>query len=519
MVRFYSFLFLVFSGFLAPHFVFASVVVNEVLFDPADTDTGLEKIELYNPDAAGADLSGWELYPDGIGYFTFPSVFSLSPKAFVAIHLRTSGMSDAVNLYHPGVTSNLGNSSGSIALFKPGGRSKDTIVDFVRYHTPGGAERKTWESAAAEAGLWQAGAFVDTSSLAEGNSIGLTSDGGRGGIASWKIYAAPTIGTANIGTAVTPLPPAAAASPPLPPPPPGGAPPPPLRVEAGNDLTVLAGAVVPFRGKVFAPNGELIENARMLWNFGDGSFREGKAVTHIYHFPGTYIASLHGSSGEYTGSDYLTVRVLAPDIRITEVKPGADGFVELWNATGERLDLGGLILADAAGTTFRTPQGTLIERGAAVAFPNATTGLSPLPRVLLRDAQEKVLDEFAFSGELKPGESLELVGGRFAPMSPPTPGSYGGDRPTASGALASPTPELSSRRPEARGSPPEASGIPPAPPAPVAPEGVNPTLPTTSRAVARTGALSLTPQVFLAASLLLGLAAAVGFVAVKRKFP
>lgn len=66
---------------------FASVVINEALFDPSGTDTGLEKIELYNPTMEVINMAGWELYPDGIGYFAFPSGFTLQSKSFVVVHL------------------------------------------------------------------------------------------------------------------------------------------------------------------------------------------------------------------------------------------------------------------------------------------------------------------------------------------------------------------------------------------------------------------------------------------------
>src|SRR3989344_9041629 len=186
--------FAIFIPAVMPLAASAAVVINEILFDPAGADTGLESIELYNPDAAAQDLSGWELYPDGIGYFIFPNGFSLSPGSFVAIHLRASGTNDAANLYHSSPTSNMGNSSGSLALFRPGGRGAETIVDFVRYHKPGSSERKTWEPAAIEAGLWVAGEFVDVGALAEGSSIGLAHDGARLGAAAWAIFQAPTIG-------------------------------------------------------------------------------------------------------------------------------------------------------------------------------------------------------------------------------------------------------------------------------------------------------------------------------------
>ena len=196
------FLFLI-CGFLAmPRFIFASPVINEILFDPSGTDTGLEKIELYNPDDLAVDMSGWELYPDGIGYFVFPSGFSIFPRSFAAIHLRSSGPNDEHNLYHNAATLNLGNSSGSVALFRPSGRSKDTIADFARYHKKLGAgERKTWEATAVEAGLWTAGSYVDISDFGEGNSIGLATDGIRQNSASWRVYEISSIGRANAASA------------------------------------------------------------------------------------------------------------------------------------------------------------------------------------------------------------------------------------------------------------------------------------------------------------------------------
>ncbi len=499
-----------------PRFIFASVAINEILFDPAGTDTGLEKIEIYNPDAAAVDLGGWELYPDGIGYFTFPSGFSLPSKSFAVIHLRASGTNDVQNLYHSSAASNMGNSSGSLALFRPGSRTKDTIVDFVRYHKAGAAERKTWESTAVEAGRWQAGTFVDITSLTEGNSIGLTSDGGSGSTSAWKIYATPTIGGANAGT--TAAPPAAPLPPsPAPPPAPAGLAPPALRVVAGGDRIVLAGAVTPFRGQVFSHSGELVENARMLWNFGDGSFRDGRAVTHIYYFPGNYVVSLNGAVGEYTGSDYLTVTVLAPDLLITEIKLGADGFVELFNANDERLDLGGMSFTDERGAIFHINQGTLIGKGTAVSFPNVTTGLEPLPRLLLRDARGKTLDQVDFAGSLNSEESIERSGAAFVRVSPPTPGSYAArGRIAAAGAKTEieSEPAFSRTGPAAqsRTSSPEPPPIPSAPPR----ESAELSASATSRESAR--ALAFTPQAFFAASVLLGLVAAGGFFLAKRRF-
>lgn len=406
----------------------AAVIINEVLFDPAGSDTGLEQIELYNSDGAAASLGGWELYPDGIGYFTFPQSFSMPAGAFAVVHLRLSGNDDAKNLYHASASSNMGNSSGSVALFRSGSRSKDTIADFVRYHKPGSSERKTWESTAAEAGLWTAGSFVDVTNSTEGNSIALLRDGGRGSSVSWGIVSSPTVGGTN-GAATSSLPdetpsptpsPAATSTPATAD---GGRPPiPSLRADAGSDAMAIAGVVVEFRGVAFGLDQEPLPGARFLWNFGDGSVKEGKAITHIYHFPGAYHVNLTVSSGELTGSDWRLITVLRPDIRVSEVKPGPDGFVELWNKTPETIDLSGLRLSDGNGAVFSIPPNTRVGPRSAIVFPSAITWLDPKGRVALADARGDELDAMILAGSPGSGGSWELAGNEVRLQQQPTPG-------------------------------------------------------------------------------------------------
>lgn len=418
-------------GFVVmPHFIFAAPVINEVLFDPAGTDTGLEAVEIFNPDLSAADVSGWELYPDGIGYFVFPSGFSVAAQSFAVVHLRSSGAADDQNLYHASATANMGNSSGSLALFRTGGRTKDTIVDFVRYHKPGSAERKTWESTAADAGLWTPGTFVEISNVGEGNTIGLASDGTRAAAAAgWKVFILPSIGALNAIASATSPPPAssessATASTTFPLPSDSGRSlRPSLGADAGPDTTVIAGAVVPFHGVALGLNRELLPTAGFLWNFGDGAVEPGKALTHIYHFPGTYRVNLSVSSGEYSGSDWRTITVLAPVLTISEVKPGQDGFVELFNAAADTVDLGGINFTDQRGKMFLIPAGTMVGPESALVFANALTGLASPSMLTLRDARSIILDDVRLPDVLPPGASWEWSGDRFVAEFAPTPGS------------------------------------------------------------------------------------------------
>lgn len=165
--------FSIFFGILNIHLALAStsdIAISEVMFDPTGIDTGLEYVVVKNFGNTDVNMTGWDLYPDGIGYFTFPS-FILNTNASVKILLHKSGTNNQSNLYHVSASGNLGNSSGSVALFSSTAHNKTTIVSFVRYHRAGSVEHKTWESTAVSAGIWTAGTFVDIAGAKEGQKI------------------------------------------------------------------------------------------------------------------------------------------------------------------------------------------------------------------------------------------------------------------------------------------------------------------------------------------------------------
>ncbi|MBI3420979.1 MAG: lamin tail domain-containing protein [Candidatus Sungbacteria bacterium] len=371
---------------LLPIFVFplfvsgAGVVINEVLFDPAGTDTGFEAIELYNSEQTSSNLSGWQLYPDGIGYFVFPSGFTVGSHQTVVVHLHASGTPSATDLYHPNVSGNMGNAAGSVALFSQDTHNKDTIKSFVQWGRGG----ETWEPAAVDAGLWDKGAFVATTS-SDGRSIALTTDGVTDGeVRAWRTGAVPTLGAPNNSASVPQPSPTAT---PLAPPtsfvqPPQASsitsqPAPSLTIRAritgpgsvmmGSRFELLANA----EGLLGAP----LAGAKFWWNFGDGKTGEGKSVEHVFAVPGRYLIGLHVSSGEYTAAEYLGVDVMPNKFEVLDVIPGERGFIRLANNLDSEIDLGGWVLEDVGGARFFIPPQTKIAAHASMALPNATTGL------------------------------------------------------------------------------------------------------------------------------------------------
>lgn len=397
-----------------PISVSAEVIINEVMFDPGGSDTGGEWVELYNS-GESTDLSNWQIYPDGIGYFTFPAGASIPAGGFLVVRLRTSGDNTPNLFFHPDATANMGNSAGSLALFSAGTRGKDTLRSFVRYYKPssGSAEKKTWETTAVEKGMWQAGSFVNIDALEEGSAI--ARDGATPFAASWQIAKEPTFGASN----AAPLP--------------GGGQATTTEVSSTSPqrlntvhslemprlyLEILAapdgvvGAPHRLVARVVGVEKQLLEGGvRYVWNFGDGSVGEGPARTHAFKFPAEYSVSVTAYSGSAIGSASALISVKENPIEISEVSLRQDGFIEFRNRSSAPIDMTGWVLAAGTSSMFTFPEQTVVRPRAFFVLPHEHSGIYPalLNGVTLRFANMAQADSFAISSPTA-GASYERSG-------------------------------------------------------------------------------------------------------------
>lgn len=134
---------------------------------------------------------------------------------------------------------------------------------------------------------------------------------------------------------------------------------PQIYADAGEDKTAIAGADVIFSGEALGLKKEPMENARYLWNFGDGSSAEGKNVRHSYKYPGNYIAVLDVSSGQYSVSDRLNVKIIPNELIIVEAN---SDFIKLKNKSNLTLDISGWFLT-GDGVVFKFPASFFIAGG------------------------------------------------------------------------------------------------------------------------------------------------------------
>jgi hypothetical protein len=174
---------------------------------------------------------------------------------------------------------------------------------------------------------------------------------------------------------------------------------------AGVDRTVLVGAEVLFNGSALGVKKEPLQNARYIWNFGDGATKEGQNVLHIFRQPGEYIATLDVSSGDYSQGDVVNIKVIPAKISIGKIESGVNGFVEVINGSTSDIDVSGFKL-QSGNATFTFPKGTILKAGKTIRFSNEITSLNPTVSVqLLYPSGSPVV--FSASGESQIVQSIK----------------------------------------------------------------------------------------------------------------
>jgi hypothetical protein len=131
----------------------AAVVIQEVCYDPAGADAGLEWVELANMGSEAVDVGGWVLDCNGPN-LVLPAL-ALGPGQTLVIH--NNALADSppagLELWYPATS--LGNTHGFLGLWA-GEQNQENLRDYLQYGSVG----HSWESQAAEAGIWPLDAIL-----------------------------------------------------------------------------------------------------------------------------------------------------------------------------------------------------------------------------------------------------------------------------------------------------------------------------------------------------------------------
>jgi hypothetical protein len=110
----------------------SDIVINEIMYNPADTNVGQEFVELYNRGDAEVDLSGWQLVDESQIMFTLPQGTQLLSHQYLVFYQNTAALSyyglDPVHSYGPYV-GGLSGSGERVQLKNANG----AVIDEVHY--------------------------------------------------------------------------------------------------------------------------------------------------------------------------------------------------------------------------------------------------------------------------------------------------------------------------------------------------------------------------------------------------
>ncbi len=142
---------------------------------------------------------------------------------------------------------------------------------------------------------------------------------------------------------------------------------------AGEDRVVTVGADSLFKGEALGIAGKKLENARYIWNFGDGTRKEGHSVLHYYRYPGDYVVTLDVSSGEYSASDRINVSANVANVIISR---GTQEVITITNLDENELNLSWWKVA-VGSESFMLPEHTIILPQHEIHLSSDITGLRP----------------------------------------------------------------------------------------------------------------------------------------------
>ncbi|HOZ16449.1 MAG TPA: lamin tail domain-containing protein [Candidatus Portnoybacteria bacterium] len=356
--------------FLSPKIVFGSVVINEVFYNPGETDTGLEYIVLYNNGSEPYSLNNYCLYAAGKHYII--NSLTINPNNSTIIHWNADGTNTSTDIYTGKSLKNMSNTSGVVSLSSSDQHTSSTIKDYIRY----GTTVKTWENDAVSAGIWTTGSFIPN--VQEGKAIKLIINGVDNNLPSDWIETTPSVVQTEESSSTSTTT-EETETPEIPESTTNNSPP---TANAGDNIIGFIDQEILFDGSLSSDpdNNELAYS----WNTGDGNSLDKISLTHKYAYPGTYLATLTVFDGRYYSTDTITVQIQQAQIIINEFMPNPEGkdeeeeWVEIYNGADSISDISNWQLDDMASGSkaFVFPKNTFIAPKSYLVFSRQTTKIA-----------------------------------------------------------------------------------------------------------------------------------------------
>ena len=333
-----------------PVCVNAEVSFSEIMYDLDGSDTGREWIEVTNSGSDAADISLWKLFENNTNhalvYISGGQSIVAGGYAIIADN-KEKFLTDWPSFTGPLFESSfsLNNTGETMSLKDPNGSVMDTVTYFSELGAVGDGKslqkvNGTWKASTPTVGAQNVGSEGlggSTTSSTTTSTAQTTSSESSGSSASFPVE-------------------------------------PQIFTEIHGNSTAFVGADLFLKGHTIGLEKKPIENARYIWNFGDGGSAEGETVSHVYRYPGEYIIMLAASSGKYSATDRMQVKVIPADVVIAEVVPGIDGYVVVGNNMSVEIDLSQWVLRTDK-DVFLFPKNTIVLGKNKIILSPKTTGL------------------------------------------------------------------------------------------------------------------------------------------------
>lgn len=344
--------------FLATLFIFAgnaraanaSVFINEIAWMGTTVSSSNEWIELANDGSSAVSLTGWVLSIEGKKDIVLSG--NISANGFYLIE-RTDDTTvpgiaaDLIASFGTGIPN-----TGAILSLKNAGAVVDRVDGSQEWKIGGvlAGDNTTKETAQRGASGWFTGNPTPRAVNGQPAEVATPSNPAN----TNTTLASAVLPTNNSSFPVEPQ----------------------IFTDAGQSVrTVPVGATIIFSGRVWGLKKEPIENARMVWAFGDGASADGASVSHIYYYPGEYTAVLDAASGFYAASDRVRVTAVVPSLTLRTGGDSARSFVAIENSGNTELDLSGWQISSQE-KNFILPKNTLIGARKILTVPSEISGFS-----------------------------------------------------------------------------------------------------------------------------------------------
>ncbi|MCA9367059.1 lamin tail domain-containing protein [Candidatus Kaiserbacteria bacterium] len=326
---------------LFPSITAAQVVISEVAWMGSATSANHEWIELQNTSNTAVDVTDWEL-SDGVNLnITLSGSIAAGAYAVLERTSDDSALGVAWQLY----TGALVNTGSTLTLFDSSGAIVDRVVGGENWESIGG-DNLTKDTAQRTAGGW----ITAPATPGTRNATIASSNDGNHSTNNTTATKGGSLLQPSKKKVETP----------------------PLTIPNNElNLAVIAAA----EGYVHQPltftvspsglGSTWLNSLTYEWNFGDGHTAKGKAATHQFSYPGTYVVTVFGAFNRYEAVGRFEVTILPVVVSLAK---GEKGELLLHNDAPYEIDISDYSVVDGV-RTFTFPAYSYIAARQSIVVP------------------------------------------------------------------------------------------------------------------------------------------------------